>query len=102
MNMAEKTDIQNIRNIENKYGLVLFRMGLSHLVDVGHRNLTDENVEDSVQQIIAQGEEARANGKIPVMTPGFQCEILHCAAELSKFSIWTLFAYIKKHVVISN
>lgn len=96
-----KEDLKEIRNIENKYGLVLFRMGLSHLVDVGHRNLTDENVEESVQQIMAQGEEDKANGKIPVMTPEFQCEILRCAAELAQFSIWTLFAYIKKHVEVS-
>ena len=47
-NATEKDDIQSIKNIENKYGLMLFRMGLSHLVDVGHRNLTDENVEDSI------------------------------------------------------
>lgn len=97
-----KEHLKEIRNIENKYGLVLFRMGLSHLVDVGHRNLTDENVEESVQEIMAQGEEDKADGKIPVMTPEFQCEILRCAAELAQFSIWTLFAYIKKHVEVSN
>lgn len=97
-----KENLKEIRNIENKYGLVLFRMGLSHLVDVGHRNLTDENVEESVQQIMTQGEKDKANGKIPVMTPEFQCEILRCAAELAQFSIWTLFAYIKKHVEVSN
>lgn len=93
--------MKEIRNIENKYGLVLFRMSLSHLVDVGHRNLTDENVEESVRQIMAQGEEDSANGKIPVMTLEFQCEIVRCAAELARFSIWTLFAYIKKYVEVS-
>ena len=96
----KKDDIQNIRNIENKYGLMLFRMGLSHLVDAGHRNLTDENVEKSIQQIMAQGKEDKANGKISIMTPEFKCEILRCAAELSQFSIWTLFKYIKKYVVV--
>lgn len=95
-------NIKDIRNIENKYGLVLFRMGLSHLIDVGHRNLTEENVEECVQQIMAQGEEYRVNGKIPIMTAEFQCEVVRCAAELAQFSIWTLFAYIKKHVEVSN
>jgi len=28
--------MKDIQNIENKYGLVPFRMGLTHLVDVGH------------------------------------------------------------------
>lgn len=95
-------EMKEIRNIENKYGLVLFRMGLSHLVDVGHKNLTDEDVRQSVEQIMAQGEEDAANGKIPVMTQEFQCEIVRCAAELAQFSIWTLFAYIKKHVEVSD
>lgn len=99
--MIMSNEMKEIRNIENKYGLVLFRMGLSHLVDVGHRNLTDENVRESVEQIMAQVEEDAANGKISVMTPEFQCEIIRCAAELARFSIWTLFAYIKKYVEVS-
>ena len=102
INMNDKKDIQFITNIENKYGLVLFRMGLSHLVDMGHRNLTDENVEESIRQIMAQGEEDKTNGKIPIMTPEFLCEVLRCAAELSKFGIWTLFAYINEHVVVGT
>lgn len=99
--MIISNEMKEIRNIENKYGLVLFRMGLSHLVDVGHRNLTDENVRESVEQIMAQVEEDAANGKLSVMTPEFQCEIIRCAAELARFSIWTLFAYIKKYVEVS-
>lgn len=100
--MIISNEMKEIRNIENKYGLVLFRMGLSHLVDVGHRNLTDEHVRESVEQIMAQGEEDKASGKISVMTPEFQCEIVWCAAELARFSIWTLLAYIKKYVDVSN
>ena len=97
--MVINDKLKKIRDIENKYGLVLFRMGLTHLVDVGIRHLTDENVEESIAQIIAEGEADEADGVVTVMTPAFQCEILRCASELSKFSIWELFAYIKKHVV---
>jgi len=101
MNMTDKTDdIRSIQNIENKYGLVPFRMGLTHLVDVGHRNLGSEEVEEGIKQILAQGEEDKDNGKRSFMTPEFQCEILRCAAELAQFSPWTLFCYIKKHVVV--
>jgi len=101
--MTEKTDdIRSIMNIENKYGLILFRMGLSHLVDVGHRNLGDEEIEEGVRQIMAQGEKEKAGGKISVMTPEFRCEILRCSAEIAKFSIWTLFAYIKEHIVVGT
>lgn len=94
--------MNEIARLENKYGSLLFRMGLTQLVDVGVRHLTDDNVEASIRQIIAEGEINKANGVITVMTPEFQCEIVRCAAELAKFSIWNLFAYIKKYVPISN
>ena len=103
MIMTDKMDdIQNIMNIENKYGLMLFRMALTHVVDFGHRNLTDEAVEESIRRITAQGEEEKANGITSVLSPEFQCELVRCAAELARFSIWTLFAYIKMYVVVSN
>ena len=97
-----KAEIKAINDVENKYGLVLFRMALTHLVDVGHRNLTDENVGASIREIIAQAKKDQADGKISVMTPEFQCDIVRCAAELTRFSIWDLFYYIKKHVTVSN
>ena len=97
---AEK--LKEITAIENKYGLMLFRMGLTHLVDVGVRHLDDETVEDSIKQISAKGEEDKSNGVIQVMTPEFQCDIIRCAAELAKFSIWDLFLYIKECVTIGT
>lgn len=94
--------MKEIAGVENKYGSVLFRMGLTQLVDVGVRHLTNDNVEASIRQIIAEGEINKANGVVTIMTPEFQCEIVRCAAELARFSIWDLFAYIKKYVLISN
>jgi len=93
-------NMKKLTAVENKYGLMLFRMGLIYLVDVGSRNLTDSNVEESIKQIIAKGDEDKENGVVSAMSPEFQCEIIRCATELSKFSIWTLFKYIKKHVYI--
>ena len=95
---AEK--LKEITAVENKYGLMPFRMGLTHLVDVGVRHLDDENVEESIQHVMLQGELDRANGVLTVMTPEFQCDIIRCAAELATFSIWDLFAYIKECGVV--
>ena len=94
--------IKAIRELENEYGLALFRMALTHLVDVGVRHLTDENVEESLNQIIVKDEEIKANGGFPIMTVEFQSDIVHCAAELAKFSILDLFLYIKNHVHIDE
>ena len=98
--MSSKT--QEIRAIENKYGLALFRMGLTHLADVGIRHLDDENVNEAIEQITANEKADKVNGVVSIMTPEFQCEIVRCAASLAKFDIWELFAYIKDHVAISD
>jgi hypothetical protein len=91
-----------ISAIDNKYGQVLFRMGLTHLGDVGIRNLTDENVEECIKQIKAKEEESLIKGRVSIMTPEFQSTVVRCAAELARFDIWELFAYIKKHISISD
>jgi hypothetical protein len=88
--------MKEIDVIANKYGHVVFRMGIAHMVDVGTRHLTDENVNEAIEQIKAKDEEAKANGSIPIMTAEFQCEIVRCAAELAKFGIWELFEYMKE------
>lgn len=102
INSEMKERMNEIRNIENKYGLMLFGMGLCHLVDTGHKHFTDSYVEEGIRQIMAEGEKDAANGVHQIMTPEFQCEILRCAADLAKFSIWTLFAYIKNHMEVSS
>ncbi len=61
--------MNEIVSLENKYGSVLFRMGLTQLVDVGVRHLTNDNVEASIRQIIAEGEINKANGVVTIMTP---------------------------------
>ena len=100
-NMDNIDNMQAITNIDNKYGSILFRMGLVQLFDVGHRNFDDDDVEETIMQIMTQGEIDKANGKKSIMSPEFQCEIVRCAAELSRFSPWTLFTYVKKHLVIN-
>ena len=92
--------MKEIQALENKYGLIVFRAGLAHLVDVGLNNFDDDSVEEGIRQILKQGEVDKSNGVMPIMTPAFQCEILRCTADLAKFSPWTLFCYIKKHVVV--
>jgi len=93
--MTIKEQLKQIREIENRYGLMVFRMGLTHLVDVGHRNVSAD-VDVSIRQIMEDGESAS------IMTPELKCGILRCADELTKYSIWTLFAYIKKYVEIGG
>lgn len=96
------TNEEKIREIENKYGLCLFRMGLSHLADVGIRHLTPKNVQSAINQIEKESTEAAEQGTVLFMSPEFQRAIVHCAEELAAFSVWELFSYIKKYVYIQE
>lgn len=99
MENSDNKASDGIRAVENSYGLLLFRMALTHLIDVGVRHLTDENVAEAVEQIKSCGDEDKSNGTIRLMTPDFECSIVRCAAELAKFGIWDLIRYIKSDVV---
>ncbi len=92
------SESNKIRALEDKYGLPLFGMALTHLVDVGVRHLTEENVENSVRTIMDGG----VNTAKCFITPEFQCAIIRCASELAQFGIWDLFRYIKHHMVIGG
>jgi hypothetical protein len=100
--LSNNGKVAEIRRLEDKYGLALFRMGLTHLVDVGVRHLDDAIVQENIMQIMADGEAGRSDGTVPIMTPEFKRGIILCAAELAKFSIWQIFAYIKDYVAISH
>ena len=100
MSKEALNNMEAIRAIEDKYGLMPFRMGLANLIDMGISNLDKDSVDELLKEILAQGELDKANGKITIMTPELKCEILRCSAELAMFSIFTLFAYIKQYVYI--
>lgn len=94
--------VKEIKAIKDKYDLLIFSMGLTHLIDVGIRHLDEKSVEESIKQIMATDEAEKASGKTPILSPEFQCEIVRCAAELAHYSPMELMKYIKKYVVISN
>ena len=99
---GESEGIKAIKVIEGKFGLVVFRMGLTHLVDVGVRHLDEASVAECHKQIEAEDAENSRKGTIAVMTPAFKHDIVQCAAELAKVSIWDLFYYIKEYVTMSR
>lgn len=88
--------IKAIKNIEDKYGAVIFGMALTHLVDMGVRHLTAFNFNEEVKQINEENEQ------YSLISAEFQIEIVRCATELAKFDIWDLFYYIKCYLQITE
>jgi len=95
-------NMTQIQALEDKYHPMIFQMALVYLVDVGYANFDDASIEERFKQISEYEETEKTTGKKSILTPDVQREILSCAVKLSAFSVFTLFAYIKKYFVISH
>ena len=87
---------ENKKKIEatrNWYGEFVFRGAISHLMDVGIRHLTKENVEETCKEIMASDDTGC------FMTNEFQCEIVRAAYDLAQVSHTDLLAYIQREMV---
>ena len=71
---------------------LIFRFAISHLMDVGIRHLTDENVEYTCEEIMKQDDSHS------IMTNEFQCEIVRAAAKIAKIEHTLVLAYIAKNI----
>ena len=102
LNLSEEAQgqMKEIQALENKYGLIPFRMSMVNLFEVGRENFDDDSTEKWLEQIQAEEDEEKTSGKRSCVRPDFKRHILQCTVELAKFSSLTLFAYIKKHFVI--
>lgn len=80
-----KEIIEKIRHKDE----VVFRCAISHLMDVGIRVLTDENVKATCNDIMERDDSNL------IMTNDFQCAIVRTAAELAKIDHIHLLVYIQ-------
>ena len=71
---------------------VMFRMAISHLMDVGIRHLTNEKVEHTCAEIMKQDDSHS------FASNEFLCEIVRTAAEIAKIEHTLVLAYIAKNV----
>lgn len=71
---------------------MMFRMAISHLMDVGFRHLTEENITATCEAIM-QEDDSRA-----FMTNEFKCELIKMAGELAKINHIDLLVYISREI----
>ena len=92
MNTTFKTIEQNINSIRRNYGEITFRMAISHLMDVGMKNLTPELVNEAKDEI-AKKDDSKA-----FVTNELLCDVVECAGELAKIDATYLLVYIGRNV----
>ena len=92
METTFKTIEQNINKLRRDYGEITFRMAISHLMDVGMRNLTPELVNEAKDEIIKQDDRKM------FVTNELLCDVVECAGELAKIDATYLLVYIGRNV----
>ena len=81
---------EQIKAIREKYGGLMLRMAIDHVIGVGINNLKNVNADEVCAQIL---KETPANS---IMTPEFSAELMRCAIELSRVSIGDIYrGYLK-------
>ena len=92
MKTTFKTIEQNINKLRRDYGEITFRMSISHLMDVGMKNLTPELVNEAKDEIMKQDDSKM------FFTNKALCDVVECAGELAKIDTTYLLVYIGRNV----
>jgi hypothetical protein len=71
---------------------VMFRMAISHLMDVGIRHLTEENILSTCSSIIKR-DDSKA-----FMTNEYMCDLVVMAGEIAKVPHVDLLVYIQREI----
>ena len=71
---------------------MMFRMAISHLMDVGIRHLTEENIAHACEQIMQEDDTNY------FMTNAYRCDLLRMAGKLAKIDHTHLLVYISRHL----
>ena len=78
--------------IRNNVGEPVFRMAISHLMDVGIRHLTEEIVEETCEKMM-QEDDSKS-----IMTNEFKCALVRTAYELAQIPHIDSLVYIQREV----
>lgn len=89
--MGYKESEKKIEEIRGRDEM-LFRMAVSHLMDVGIRNLTPKNVELACTEMMTE-DDSRS-----LMTNQFKCDLVHVAGLLAEIDHIHLLKYISEEV----
>ena len=95
MNGVEMTYKESKKILDNirRRDEMMFRMAISHLMDVGMRHLDEENIEETCKAI--QKEDDRKS----FMTNNYKCDLLRMAGEIAKINHIHLLVYIQREIV---
>jgi len=87
-----------INGLRNKYGEVMFRMGIIHLFEKGYETFRKKNLERTIRNDYDKEKACENKKHISIITPEFVRDLNLCALSLSNFETSLLLKYITNHV----
>jgi hypothetical protein len=90
--MSYQESKKKLDNIRASHDETMFRMAISHLMDVGIRHLDKESCTQACKEIMSQDDSKS------FMTNQFQCELIWLSHELAQIPHIDLLAYIQRYV----
>lgn len=94
--MYRNENLEKIMALHRRCGDVQFRMAIQHLIDKGQEQFTEETVTAAKNSI------RESQARTPILTPDFQCSLIDCAYELSRFPTWDVLLYIKLYLELKD
>lgn len=90
MNYLESKKVLDGLRLKNE---MMFRMAISHLMDVGIRHLDEENINRTCEEI------QKEDDSKSFMTNNFKCDLIRMAGEIAKIDHIYLLIYIQREIV---
>ena len=90
--MSYKESKSKLDNLRGRHDELMFRMAISHLMDVGVRHLTEENAKYTCKQIM-QEDDSHA-----LMTNHYRCDLVWLAYDLAQIPAIDLLVYIQREI----
>lgn len=87
-----KESKSKLDNLRGRHDELMFRMAISHLMDVGVRHLTEENAKYTCEQIM-QEDDTHA-----LMTNHYRCDLVWLAYDLAQIPTVDLLVYIQREI----
>ena len=92
----EKSGIEKLTDIARKYGEVVFRMSVSHLMLKGSEAFTDIDLESVCEKARKETPENS------ILSEDLIDQIIRCCYELAQVDAWEILCFIKTHIQIDG
>lgn len=96
MTLSREESFKKLDNMLEAQGYVWTRMAFTHLVDVGFRHFTAENIEETVKTI---RERKQDENSVPILSPESEVVLVQTAAVFAQMNIWDVLEWARWKII---